>query len=66
MGDPMSQPRTHTYVYGNVEIVVHRPSLDEKENHRREVALRRAVAAFGKEMHKREVTKNGTMAPVHG
>ena len=62
----MNQPRTHTYQYGLVEIVVHRPGLDEKERHKREDTLRRAVAAFGKEMHKSEVTKNGTMAPVHG
>ena len=62
----MNQPRTHTYQYGLCEIVVHRPALDDKERHKREDTLRRAVAAFGKEMHKREVTRNGTMAPVHG
>ena len=63
----MNQPRTHTYKYGLVEIVVHRPSLDEKERHKREDALRRAISAFGKETLKRKaVSENGTMAPVHG
>lgn len=62
----MEQPRTNTYVYGNVEIVVHRPGLDDKERHKREEALRRAVMAFGKESMRRAVSENGTMAPVHG
>lgn len=62
----MNQPRTHTYQYGLVEIVVHRPGLDEKERHKREGALRRAVAAFGKETMRKAVSENGTIATVHG
>lgn len=54
----MNQPRTHTYVYGNVEIAVHRPALDEKERHKREDTLRRAVAAFGKESMRKAVSEN--------
>ena len=42
------QPRTNTYEYGLVEIVVHRPALDDKERQKREEALRRAVTAYGK------------------
>lgn len=60
------ETRTTTYIYGNVEIVVHRPVLDDKERCKREENLRRAVVAFGKEMHKSEVSKYGKMATVHG
>lgn len=64
------EARTNTYTYGLCEIVVHRPALDDKERHKREDTLRRAVAAFGKELHKSEVTMNAakkaTLAPVHG
>ena len=56
--------RTNTYTYGLAEIVVHRPALDDKERRKREDTLRRALTAYGKEMHKREVTKNGTMAKI--
>lgn len=50
----MEQPRTNTYEYGLVEIVVHRPALDDKERQMREATLRRAVTAFGKETMKRK------------
>lgn len=53
----MEQPRTNTYEYGHVEIVVHRPGLDDKERQKREEALRRAVMVFGKETMKRKAVK---------
>lgn len=53
----MSQPQTNTYIYGNVEIVVHRPGLDDKERQKREETLLRAVTAFGKETMKRKAVK---------
>lgn len=62
----MNQPRTHTYKYGLVEIVVHRPCLDDKERRKREDTLQRAVTAFGKETMRKAVSNNGTMASVHG
>lgn len=46
----MEQPQTNSYIYGHIEIVVHRPGLDDKERHKREEALRRAVTAYGKAM----------------
>ena len=55
----MEQPRTNTYVYGNVEIVVRRPGLDDKERRKREDALRRAVMTFGKETIRKAVSENG-------
>lgn len=51
-GDPMEQVKTYTY--GNVEIVVHRPVIDDKERVKREETLRRAVAAFGKATMRRK------------
>lgn len=42
------QPRTNTYIHSHIEIVVHRPGLDDKERQKREEALRRAVTAYGK------------------
>lgn len=62
----MEQPRTNTYQYGLVEIVVHRPALDDKERRKREEALRRAVTAFGKETIRKAVSENGKIASVHG
>ena len=62
----MDHPRTNTYQYGNVEIVVHRPALEDKERRKREEALRRAVMVFGKETIRKAVNEDGTMAPVHG
>lgn len=62
----MNQPRTNTYTYGHAEIVVHRPALDDKEHRKREDTLRRALTAFGKEMHKSEVTRNERISAVHG
>ena len=62
----MEQPRTNTYQYGLIEIVVHRPALDDKERQKREETLRRAVTAFGKETIRKAVNEDGTMAPVHG
>lgn len=44
----MEHPRTNTYDYGHISIVVHRPALDEKERQKREAALRRAIEAYGK------------------
>lgn len=62
----MEQPRTNTYQYGLIEIVVHRPALDDKERQKREETLRRAVTAFGKETIRKAVNEDGKMAPVHG
>ena len=62
----MSSPQTNIYTYGNAEIVVHRPALDDKERQKREDALRRAVMAFGKETIRKAVSENGKMASVHG
>lgn len=47
---------THTYEYGFASIVVHRPVLDDKERQKREVALQRAVAVYGKEAAKRQMS----------
>lgn len=49
--------RTNTYQYGLVEIVVHRPILDEKERKKREETLRRAVEAYGKRTIKMKEAK---------
>lgn len=46
--------KTNTYRYGTIEIVVHRPTLDEKERKKREASLERAMTAYGKEMMKRK------------
>lgn len=54
----MNQPRTNTYQYGLVEIVVHRPVLDDKERRKREETLRRAVTAFGKETMRKAVSND--------
>ena len=50
----MEQTRTNTYVYGNVEIVVCRPQLDDKEHKRRLNTLRLAVEQYGKTMVRRD------------
>ena len=50
----MDQSTTNTYQLGNVEIVVHRPALDDKERLKREETLRRAVTAYGKAIMKRK------------
>ena len=60
------ESRTHTYQYGNVEIIVTRPVLDDKERQKREDALRLALTAFGKETMRKAVSENGKMASVHG
>lgn len=44
----MTNDRTHTYEYGNITIVVHRPDLDDKERLKREATLKTALAAYGK------------------
>ena len=40
--------RKNTYRRENVEIVVHRPEIDDKERLKREETIRRALATFGK------------------
>lgn len=55
----MAQSQVNTYEYGHVLIVVHRPALDENERQKRETALKRAVAAYGKAALKKEVENNG-------
>lgn len=45
----------HTYIYGLVEIVVHRPTLSDQERKKQEAALERAVATYGKETMKKAV-----------
>lgn len=49
----MTQSNTNTYQLGLCEIVVHRPVLDDKERQKREAALKRAVASYGKEAIKK-------------
>lgn len=44
----MEQSKTTTYKYGCAEIVVHRPVLDDQERQKREAAVKRALACFGK------------------
>lgn len=44
-----------TIQHGNVEIVVYRPVLDEKERAKREGNLTRALERFGKEMARKGV-----------
>lgn len=46
---------THTYQHNFVEIVVHRPTLDDKEREKREAALLQAVTAYGKAAMAQEV-----------
>ena len=50
----MDQSKISTYQFGPVEVVVHRPILDEKERLKREETLRRAVTAYGKAIMKRK------------
>lgn len=50
----MDQSKINTYQLGLVEIVVHRPALDDKERLKREETLRRAVTAYGKATMKRK------------
>ena len=50
----MEHCKTHTYEYGCVQIVVHRPDLDAKERKKREESLKRALTMYGKEMMKRK------------
>lgn len=45
---------TETLKHGNVEIVVYRPVLDDKERARREKEVQRALAQFGREVVKME------------
>ena len=46
----MGQYTTNTYEYGNISIVVHRPTLDEGKRMKQEAVLQRAISAYGKEM----------------
>ena len=41
---------TQTIQYGNVEIIVYRPILDDDERKKREEAVKRALLPIGKEM----------------
>lgn len=50
----MEQYKTNTYEYGNIEIVVHRPVLDAKEQQKREESLKRAVMVYGKDTMRRK------------
>lgn len=50
----MEQYKTNTYRYENIEIVVHRPVLDDKEKMKREASLERALVAYGKETIRRK------------
>ena len=43
---------TSTYQVGLVEIVVHRPTLEDKERQKREATLKRTIAAYGKSLMK--------------
>lgn len=50
----MILPQTNTHTYGNVEIVIHRPVLDEQTRQKNEANLLRALACCGRSMHRRE------------
>lgn len=50
----MEQYTTNTYRHGNVEIVVYRPVLDDKERQKREEAVKRALVCVGKDMLRRQ------------
>ena len=50
----MVQGKTNAYTYGLVEIVVHRPHIDDQERQKREAALKRVLATVGKEMLRRK------------
>ena len=61
---PVTQSRTHTYEYGNVTIVVHRPALEENERIKREATRKTALAGYGKALARSgrgepHVPKNG-------
>lgn len=49
---------TNIYKRGNVEIVVHRPELDETERRKREEVIRQALVLYGKEQMEREAHGN--------
>jgi hypothetical protein len=49
------QAVTHTYQRGLVEIVVHRPILDDKERQKREETVLRAMSTFGKEAMRQRI-----------
>lgn len=44
-----------TYVHNLVEIVVHRPELSDEERKKREAALNRALASYGRNEKRSEV-----------
>ena len=50
----MQQYQTHTYQYGNVEIVVYRPVLDDRTRRKQEEVVKRTLASIGREMAKRQ------------
>ena len=43
--------RTKTMQFGNCEVTVHRPILDEQERAKREEAVIQALASFGRAMY---------------
>lgn len=57
---------TNVYKYGMVEIVVRRPRLDEQERHKRESAICRALATYGKDMYQKCSERMSTEVRVNG
>lgn len=49
----------HTMQYGNVEIIVYRPILDDDERKKRERAIERALTIYGKAQVKNQRKKGG-------
>lgn len=43
------------YTFGNAEVVVYRPVLDEKERQKREAEIIRALTEYGKDQVRRRM-----------
>lgn len=55
----MEQCKANTYRLNDcVEVVVYRPVLDDAERQKREAALKRALACFGKGKYQRKEANN--------
>ncbi len=50
------------YTFGNAEVVVYRPVLDEKERKKREDIIRNALIAYGKERARNRMAKREAAA----
>lgn len=52
----------HHYTFGNAEVVVYRPVLDEKERKKREDVIIRALTEFGKDRARRRMAEKEAAA----